>query len=41
MSNKRFRSAVSGKFVTLKNALLHPKTTVSETVKKRKATKET
>ena len=34
--SKRYRSAVSGQFVKKGYALKHPKTTVSETVKKKK-----
>ena len=33
---KRYRSAVSGQFVKKDYAVKHPKTTVSETIKKKK-----
>ena len=33
---KRARSAITGRFITLKDALLHPKTTTTETVDKAK-----
>jgi hypothetical protein len=33
---KRNRSAITGRFVTLVQALLHPKTTISETLKLKK-----
>lgn len=37
MTKKRFRSAITGRFVKLLEALKHPKTTIAETVKLRKS----
>ena len=34
--NKRFRSAVTGRFTTLRNALRRPRTTVAESRRGRK-----
>ena len=35
-TNKRHRSAITGRFITEKFAKKHPKTTVEETIKKAK-----
>ena len=38
--NKKHRSAITGQYITEEEAKKHPKTTVSETDKKKKKTKK-